>query len=162
MTRGWRWAYAVMSTLAVLAALSLAPIKTGPARVAPLGMSELRDSAVSAEAIKAGVPVHLALAVSHAEDWSGDTMARSSVGALGVMQARPEYWDGTFVAECGDGPLTGLRRGACVGVRILAEFHAVCPVWGPAVREYGRGPAKAGCEAGYGDAVFEQLVKEEN
>jgi hypothetical protein len=142
----------------VLAILTVVVGGSEPRRLPRLAMSELRDSAVTAEAVQAGVPVNLALALSHVEDWSGDTMATSSVGALGVMQARPEYWDGKFVADCGDGPLTGLRRGACVGVRVLAQFHASCPSWGAAVRQYGVGPGRAGCAPGYGDAVFDKLV----
>jgi soluble lytic murein transglycosylase-like protein len=90
--------------------------------IAPLSLSDQRDTIVAQEARSAGVPVDLALAVSHVENWTGDSMAVSSRGAVGLMQVLPKYWQHEFEEECGCGSLFQRRLNACKGVRVLKLY----------------------------------------
>lgn len=93
-------------------------------------LSQERDSIVRAEALRAGVPPGLAVAVSHVEDTSGDSLALSSRGAVGIMQVLPTYWLDAFKDECyGGRSLFDRARNACVGVRILALYHTRYRTW---------------------------------
>jgi len=76
---------------------------------------------IAYEAERAGVSSRLALAVARVENPSGDSLAVSKAGAVGLMQVLPKYWGHAFEEECGCGALTGRRRNACVGVRALKE-----------------------------------------
>src|SRR6266550_1517081 len=67
---------------------------------AKLTLSQQRDSIVAYEARRARVPVPLAIAVSHAENWGGDSTALSSSGAVGLMQVMPRTWQHSFEPEC--------------------------------------------------------------
>jgi len=88
----------------------------------PMSLSEQRDTIVASEARRAGVSVDLALAVSHVENWTGDSMAVSPRGAVGLMQVLPKYWQHEFETECGCGSLFQRRLNACKGVRVLAFY----------------------------------------
>ena len=94
---------------------------TSVTRFAPT-ISEQRDSLVAQEARRAGVSVPLALAVSHVENWTGDSMAVSPRGAVGLMQVVPKYWQHEFEEECGCGSLFQRRLNACKGVRVLSFY----------------------------------------
>ena len=95
-----------------------------------LSASDFRDHVVSIEAVRAGVPVAMALAVSHAENWSGRLDARSVAGAVGIMQVMPyerngttPLWINAWPTTCyGDRPLDDAWRNACVGSRILRRY----------------------------------------
>ncbi len=53
-------------------------------------LSEQRDSLVAREARRQSVPVWLALSISHAENWGGDSMAvNPRSGAIGLGQIHP-------------------------------------------------------------------------
>lgn len=106
-----------------------------PARLV-LSPSDQRDSIVAQEARRAGVPVGLALAVSHVENTSGDSMAVSKVGAVGLMQVLPKYWQHAFEDECGCGSLFHSKRNACVGVRVLGGYLKQYKTTARALRAY--------------------------
>ena len=101
-----------------------------------LSVSQQRDSIVADEARKAGVPAHLAIAVSHTENWTGDSTATSRVGAIGLMQVMPRYWQHEFEAECGCGSLLIRRINACKGVRVLKRYIDSLPNVNEALRAY--------------------------
>ena len=121
-----------------------------------LTLSQQRDSIVAEEARKAGVPVAYAIAVSHVEDWSGDSMARSTAGAFGIMQVLDKVWHHQFEDECGCGSLFQRRLNACKGVRILKLYKQRFGTWGRAARAYHTGQPH-GDE--YSDAVLDLVVK---
>jgi len=146
-----------------------------------LTLSEERDSIVAAEARKIGVPVLLALAVSHVENWTGDSMAVSwagkqdtvtirraiagqqraidTLGAVGIMQVLPRAWWHSFEEECGCGSLFNRRRNACKGVRVLAFYLAREPTVDRALRGY-HGSLRAHTQGdGYASAVLEQMTR---
>ncbi len=107
-----------------------------PLRAKQPDKHELRVFVVREEAKRAGVPVAMALAVSYTENWGGDSLAVSKAGAVGIMQVMPNVWGQSFAKECGDDPLTALRRNACVGVRILKYYHERHENWNQALRAY--------------------------
>lgn len=101
------------------------------------GLSEQRDSIVAAAAREHGMPVALAIAVSHVENWSGDSAVRHPAsGATGLMQVLPRMWGDSFRTECGGGTLIERRRNACVGVRIALRYRRTCGNWDCALRLY--------------------------
>ncbi len=103
---------------------------------APESPHALRVLVVRAEARRAGISADMALAVSMTENWGGDSLAVSRVGAIGVMQVMPNFWGQSFRSECGNAPLTSLRRNACVGVRVLAYYKRRFGSWDLALRAY--------------------------
>jgi hypothetical protein len=96
------------------------------------------------EARKVGISERLAIAVSHVENWGGDSMAVSNagkqdtttvrhaidgdqkaidaLGAVGLGQVLPRKWWHSFERECGCGSLFDRQRNACKSVRILASY----------------------------------------
>ncbi len=91
-----------------------------------LNEDSLRRIYVRQEAKRWGVDPKLAIAVSLAENWSGDPAAKSRAGALGWMQVMP-LWQGSFLhTVCGGGPLIARRTNACLGVGILAFYLHAC------------------------------------
>src|SRR5690348_15238504 len=76
-----------------------------PAVEQPRSLSVERDSIVAQEARRAGVSVSLSISVSHVENTSGDSMAVSKAGAVGIMQVTPRLWQHAFEEECGCGSL---------------------------------------------------------
>lgn len=123
----------------VFSILVISPlIQDHPAITAAITLtaSQERDQIVTLEAQQAGVPVSLALAVSHVENTSGDSMAVSSAGAVGLMQVLPKYHQHAFEAECGCGSLFLRHRNACVGVRVLKQYRLQQGTWEGALRAY--------------------------
>lgn len=102
----------------------------------PMALSDQRDTIVAQESRRAGVPVRLALAVSHVENTSGDSMAVSKRGAVGIMQVLPKYWQHEFEDDCGCGSLFARRRNACVGVRVLGRALQKYKTTNQALRAY--------------------------
>jgi len=101
------------------------------------GPSQERDSIVAQAAREAGMPTALAIAVSHVENWSGDSTARHPVsGALGLMQVLPRMWRDSFPIECGLDSLVARRRNACVGAHIAVEYFEQRGNWNDALRMY--------------------------
>lgn len=98
-------------------------------------LSEQRDSIVRLAAVRAGVKPELAIAVSHVENWTGDSTVVSSAGAIGLMQVMPR-WRHSFEDECGCGPLENRWRNACVGAFILREALDSQPDVDRALRTY--------------------------
>lgn len=85
-------------------------------------LSDQRDSLVSREARKQGVPVWLALSIAHAENWSGDSTAVNPYsGAIGLLQIHPVNF-GRF-PECGEN-ITNRYTNVCYGLTILANCLA--------------------------------------
>jgi len=102
-----------------------------------MSASTYRDYLVAYEARRLGVPVQMAVAVSHAENWSGDPEAISSAGAVGLMQIMPNIWGDQFLEECyGPRSLTNPERNACVGVHVLQSYHEKTGNWNDALRAY--------------------------
>ena len=87
-------------------------------------LSEQRDSLVARGARGQGVPVWLALSISHAENWRGldSTATNPFSGAIGLMQIIPANWK--RYPECGNAHITNRKRNVCVGIAILAECMA--------------------------------------
>lgn len=59
----------------------------------------------------------------------GDSLARSPVGATGLMQVMPRYWRGVY-PECGAGTarsLRSVRENICYGVKILRHYMDTHP-----------------------------------
>lgn len=130
-------------SLAVVAVLVVAdppaaadPVRPDSAWFAGLTPSQQRDSIVADEARRAGVPPRLAIAVSHTENWTGDSGAISSAGAVGLMQVRPQLWQHAFEAACGCGSLFVRRVNACKGVRVLKLYLDSLPSVDVALRAY--------------------------
>lgn len=101
------------------------------------GPSEERDSIVAFEARQAGMDPALAIAVSHVENWSGDSAAvHPRSGAVGLMQVMP-FWADSFQVECyGPSDLTDRRRNACIGARIAMRYFRECGNWNCALVWY--------------------------
>ena len=124
---------AVVWTIAVLGMLLIPADREPPKQqdikvgMPPLlNEDSLRHVYVREEASRWGVDPELAIAVSLAENWSGDPAAVSSAGALGWMQVMP-LWHGSFLhTVCGGGPLIARRTNACLGVGILAFYLHAC------------------------------------
>lgn len=147
----------------------------------PLSLSEARDSIVAAEARRAGVPVLLALAVSHVENYGGDSMAVSvagkqdtatvrraiagqqraidTLGAVGLMQVLPRVWWHRFEEECGCGSLFDRRRNACKGVRVLAFYLEREPTVDRALRGYHGSLRRHALGDDYAASVLQQMTK---
>lgn len=147
----------------------------------PLTLSEQRDSIVAAEARAAGVPVLLAVAVSHVENFGGDSMAVSragrqdsatvygastgdqaaidSIGAVGLMQVYPRKWYHAFEPDCGCGSLFDRRRNACKGVRVLRYYLARETTVDRALRGYHGSLRLHSAGDGYTAAVLEKMTE---
>lgn len=102
----------------------------------PLSVSEQRDSIVAQEARKVGIPTPVAIAVSHIENFSGDSLAVSNKGAVGLMQVMPLIWSHKFEEDCGCGSLFPRRRNACLGVHVLKLYHDKHKTWEKTLRAY--------------------------
>lgn len=115
-----------------------------------------RDSVVAQEARRAHVPPGLAVAVSHVEDLTGDSLALSERGAVGIMQVLPTYWLKAFPGECyGARSLFDRSRNACVGVHVLALYKEKYGSWQTALCAYhGSLAMPATCRA-YVESVLE-------
>lgn len=136
---------AVVSIVLLGASVTLYSARlTGEASPAPVpapilfgGPSEERDSIVAYEARRAGMDPALAIAVSHMENWSGDSAAaHPRSGAVGLMQVMP-FWTDSFPADCyGPGDLTMRSRNACIGARIAVRYFRECGNWNCALVRY--------------------------
>ena len=132
------WAIWLLAVVTIVGLAQTTP-RDGTTVVAPaplMSLSAQRDSIVAQEARRAGVSVRLALAVSHVENTSGDSLAVSARGAVGIMQVLPKYWQHEFEDECGCGSLFARRRNACVGVRVLAKYLTQYKTVAQALRAY--------------------------
>lgn len=136
-----------------------APAHAAVASTSALTLSEERDSIVSFEATRFGVPVGVALAVSHVENTRGDSAAISARGAVGIMQVLPRYWSRSFVGLCGSGSLADRTRNACVGVLVLAQYHAHLGSWDRALRAYDGALHAHSAGDIYVAAVLEELAR---
>ena len=147
----------VVSVLVFLVVYSSHPRSTPWA--APLYVPAPRlttDSIVAYEARRAGVPVSIALAVSRAENYSGDSTAVSSVGAVGILQIHPVNF-GRFEEECGPS-ITNRHTNACYGMLLLRRYYQETQSWGAALRRYlgFRKNVKAWMD--YTDDIIDNLV----
>ena len=111
-----------------------------------------RDSAVVLQAQRWGVPVDLALAVSRVENYSGDSTAVSSAGAVGIMQVMPMWGPGgryDLTGRCIEraGPpwswplrdqrnLTNMNLNACLAMQVLRNDYVRHGNWNAALRAY--------------------------
>lgn len=100
------------------------------------GLSEERDSIVSAQAQRFHMDPSLAIAVSHVENWGGDSaVVHPRSGAIGLMQVMP-FWADSFTTECGTAPLIDRRSNACRGVLISVMYFQACGDWDCALTRY--------------------------
>ena len=83
-------------------------------------LSDQRDTLIARWAKgQSKVPLWLALSISHAEVWSGDSTAvNESSGALGLFQIHPVNF-GRY-PECGE-PIVNRKVNICYGFEILVE-----------------------------------------
>lgn len=101
------------------------------------GPSHERDSIVAQAARLAGMPVPLAIAISHTENWGGDSTSRHPVsGCLGLMQVCPGIWADSFHTECGADTLIARWRNACVGAFVAMGYFRACGNWDCALIKY--------------------------
>ena len=86
-----------------------------------------RDIAVREAAIRWGINVDTALAISHTENWTGKPDAWSRTGCcIGIMQVNVRRWYGRFHTECGGSDLFDPRTNACYGVLIWRHHLREC------------------------------------
>jgi len=86
-----------------------------------------RDIAVREAAIRWGMDVDTALAISHTENWTGKPGAWSRTGCcVGIMQVNVRQWYGRFHTECGGSDLFDPRTNACYGVLIWRHHLREC------------------------------------
>ncbi|MEE8251314.1 MAG: transglycosylase SLT domain-containing protein [Gemmatimonadales bacterium] len=86
-----------------------------------------RDTAVRQAAIRWGINVDTALAISHTENWRGIPGAWSRTGCcVGIMQVNVRHWYGRFHEECGNSDLFDIRTNACYGVLIWQHHLREC------------------------------------
>jgi len=98
------------------------PIVVNTAPLAMFSQSVQRDTLVVREARRQHVPVWLALSVSHAENWTGDSMAVNVwSGAAGLGQIHPVNF-GRF-PDCGEN-IYNRRTNLCYMMRILTLCKA--------------------------------------
>lgn len=100
-----------------------------------------RDSLVAEAAREFLVPIEVAVAVSHVENWRGDSTAVSSAGAIGLMQVMPTKWALLTHSLCGPGEvetlLTNRRCNVRAGSLILYLYHRDhAGDWDQALRAY--------------------------
>lgn len=156
MKLGIQLGAAVWCALIVLAAWTCNPPPDQPKPPTVIALPLSRDSIVALEAKRAGVPAGLAVAVSHVEDTSGDSLALSQRGAVGIMQVLPTYWLKAWPDECyGARSLFDQRRNACVGVRVLALYKQKYGSWHSALCAYHGSLALPGVCREYVEAVLE-------
>jgi len=99
-------------------------------------LSTVRDSVVFREAARFNVPWRIAYAVTHSENYSGDSTAVSSAGAVGIMQIMPSNFN-VYPETCyGERHITDMSRNACVGVRLLRMYYDETGSWSAALRKY--------------------------
>lgn len=99
-------------------------------------LSAVRDSVVFREAARFNVPWRIAYAVTHSENYSGDSTAVSSAGAVGILQIHPINF-GVYPETCyGERHITDMSRNACVGVRLLRGYYDQTGSWSAALRKY--------------------------
>lgn len=118
-------------------------------------LSYERDQIVTAAAVRWGVPPVLAVHVSHVEDWTGDSTAVSSSGAIGLMQIMP-LWAHAFDADCGPAALTNRAKNACVGVHVMTYYFQQTNEWSSALRGY----AGSAQKYRYTDALLDAYIQE--
>lgn len=128
------WAMMVMFLVIVVAFMTAGLRHHG---VAFTGLSHERDSIVAEAARYAGMPAALAVAVSHVENWGGDSAVVHPVsGATGLMQVLPRTWGDSFRVECGPDSLINRWRNACVGAHIAVRYFRECGDWDCALIRY--------------------------
>lgn len=95
-----------------------------------LALPQQRDSFMAWEARRWGAPPELMIAIGRVEDPTGDSTARSPVGAVGIGQVMPA-WQHAFEEDCGCRPLIDRRANACRAVHIFLTYrdslHSVAP-----------------------------------
>ena len=85
--------------------------------LALFSLPDQRDSLVAREARRQNVPVWLALSISHAENWGGDSTAVNPwSGAIGLGQIHPVNF-GRY-PECGEN-MVNRKTNVCYMMRIL-------------------------------------------
>ena len=103
----------------------------------PESAEQLRTRLVLAEARRQGVPPDLALAVSRVENWGAIPTARSSAGAVGLMQVMPFWTDFVpLIQLCSGSSLITPEINVCFGVGILRIYKARYGTWPKALRAY--------------------------
>ncbi len=148
-----------------------APIVVSHVPLELLPMSEARDTIIAREARRQGVRrygvrLEWILAISHTENWNGDSTAQQpTTGCVGLMQTCPyrypsgeRLWIGAYEEDCGpetDPPLVGRRRNVCVGLHVLTEciMNATRAVWSEVLACYGGATQRATRQQYFADVM---------
>ena len=118
-----------------------APIIVSQRPLELFSLSDQRDSLVAREARRQGIPTWLALSISHAENWGGDSVAVNPYsGAIGLGQIHPVNF-GRF-PECGKN-IINRRTNICymmqiLGICLAPSLEATLSCYGGAVSPAGR------------------------
>lgn len=120
--------------------------------------SERRDSVALREARRFGVPRRIVYAVTHSENFGGDSTAVSTAGAVGILQIMPMNHD-AYREECyGDRHITDMARNACIGVNLLREYREQEGSWSAALRRYVGFKRNVQAWMSYADDIIDHMV----
>lgn len=92
--------------------------------------AQLRDSLITEAARRHGVPLQLALAVSHVENTRGLPAARGAAGEVGLMQIMPQVHG--FNPKALEDPAVNVN----FGVRLLRSLFERHKSWEQAIRAF--------------------------
>ncbi len=135
------------------------PIVVSAKPLALFSLSERRDSVAFREAKRLGVPWRIVYAVTHSENYSGDSTAvNRSSGAIGIFQIHPINFNA--YPECyGDRHITDMARNSCVGIMLLAYYRAQEGSWGAALRRYLGFRTNVSAWMSYTDDIIDHMAR---
>ena len=129
----WTWAYDEVNA-GPAAGKDIGTVAT-PSSVPD--QSAERDSLVSYWTWAYDIPPEIAIAVSHAENHGGDSMAVSTAGAIGLMQVLPRAHARLIKQICGyDVSIFERECNVRVGLHILSMYYRRHGYWPTALRAY--------------------------
>ena len=100
-------------------------------------LSVERDSIVRHWTWAYQIPAEIAIAVSHAENWGGDSTAVSYAGAVGLMQVLPRAHGWLIKQICGyDVSIFERECNVRVGLHILSLYYRRWGHWPTALKAY--------------------------
>lgn len=100
-------------------------VKEDSLEATPLSIEARRNKAIIFYSQKLGIDTALLRAVADVENPTMDPLAKSSKGALGLMQVMP-FWVGVFHEACGGSDLLDVEENVCYGAHILDYYLTSC------------------------------------